>query len=108
MINNFLVTTDIAGWDYSVYFIPLILIIIGIVSIALRIGLFEAVSGLFSILFGVIIINSPYVIINTSFLSNGTLLIGRTEFFMHPYLEMIFILYGAFLLILAYVDYSDV
>lgn len=101
------ITTNITGYDNTVYFIPFILIIIGIVSIALKIGLFEAVSGIFSILFAALIINNPYVITNTSYMSNGTLLVAQTEFFMHPYLEMIFILYGIILLVMAYMDYGD-
>ena len=108
MINILQVTTNISGYDNTVYFIPLILLIIGIISIALRIGLFEMVSGIFIILFSVFIIANPYVITNTSYLSNGTLLIAQTQFFMHPYLEMVFILFGALLLILAYSDYSEI
>jgi len=99
------VTTNLTGFDSTVYFIPIILLIIGIISLVMRIPLFEMASGIFSILFGSLIALNPYVIVNTSYLSNGTLLVARTDFFMHPYLEMIYILFGCFLLIISYDDY---
>ena len=99
------VQTDLSGFDSTVYFIPLILMIIGIISIVLRIGLFEGVAGIFCILFGAIIVQNPIVIVNTSYLSNGTLLVATVPFFMTPYLEIIYILFGCFLLVLAVKDF---
>lgn len=102
---NFAVQTDLSGFDSSVYFIPLILLIIGIISIVMRIGLFEGVSGIMCILFGAIIVQNPTVIVNTSYLSNGTLLVATVPFFMTPYLEIVYIIFGCFLLILAVKDF---
>ena len=102
----FEVVTNVGGFDSTVYFIPLILMVIGIISIITRIGLFEAVGGIFCIVFAVLILSDPYVIVNTSYLSNGTLLVARTDFFMTPYLEIIYILFGCFLMILSYDDYK--
>lgn len=103
---NFAVQTELTGFDSTVYFIPLILLIIGIISIVFRIGLFEGVAGIMCILFGAIIVQNPVVIVNTSYLSNGTLLYATVPFFMTPYLEMVYILFGCFLMILAYSDYT--
>lgn len=104
---DLVVTTDLTGFDATVYFIPIILVLIGIIAIVTKIGLFEGVTGIACILFGAIIAQTPYVIINTSYLSNGTLLVARTDFFMHPYLEIIYIIFGIFLIISASYHYSN-
>jgi len=102
-----IVTTTVSGFDYTVYFIPIILIILAIVSIATKIGLFEILCGLFLLVFAGIIASNPYVIQNTSFLSNGTLLVARTEFFMHPYMEIALAFFGLICILLAVGDYRS-
>lgn len=103
------VVTDISssGFDYTVYFIPIILIVMAIVSIALKVGVFEAVCGIFLILFAGLIAANPYVIVNTSYMSNGTLLIAKTEFFMHPYMEIALAFFGLICILLAVSDYRN-
>lgn len=103
------VVTDISssGFDYTVYFIPIILVVMSIVSIALRVGVFEAVCGIFLLLFAGLITANPYVVVNTSYMANGTLLIAKTQFFMHPYMEIALAFFGLVCLLLAVSDYRN-
>lgn len=107
MFSSLIVTTTVTGFDYTVYFIPIILIILAIISIATRTGLFEVICGLFLIIFAGVITNDPYVIENTSYLSNGTLLVARTNFFMHPYMEIALAFFGLICILLAVSDFRN-
>lgn len=85
----------------------MILIVLAIISIATKIGIFEVICGLFLMIFAGVITANPYVIQNTSFLSNGTLLIARTQFFMHPYMEIALAFFGLICILLAVGDYRS-